>query len=112
MCPILGLSFALSMATRSSPDLPASSLAFIALVDPAVTAGGECHYVDADGLSRKSFFPCPRMTTFRSCWDRFMESMRFEDLLSDKELFLFKHPAVVPDPRRAEMQRLANQRVQ
>ena len=73
---------------------------------------GDSYYVDAHGVKRRSFFACPRMTTFRLCWDRFMEAMRSEDLLSDKELFLFQHPSKIPNPSCPQLQELANQRVE
>lgn len=73
---------------------------------------GDCYYVDADGVKRRSFFSCPRMTTFRLCWDRYMEAMRSEDLLSDKEVYLFRHPSKVPNPTYAQLEGLANQRVE
>eukprot|EP01048_Picozoa_sp_COSAG05_P009756 COSAG05_NODE_819_length_7130_cov_2.161855_4_plen_1087_part_01 len=50
-----------------------------------------------DERFRTTFFPCPRMTTFRACWDHMIDSMRGEDEVSYSEAFLFRYP-----PRCAE----------
>ena len=78
---------------------------------------GDCWYVDAGmdgrgGTKKRTFFSCPRMTTFRLCWDCYMQAMRHEDLLSDKELYLFQHPNKVPKSSGKQMEDLANQRVE
>lgn len=62
----------------------------------------------------QTFFPAPRMTTFRACWDSMIGALHEEDEMSFAEEFLFKYPPPVCDeaiPGAAESN-LPNQRAQ